>query len=183
MLWWASRSPDRYRRGWAYIIAGMAVPVGVSLWQLVTGHGYLETEGLNRLEGTFSHPNSLGPYLVPFIVLLVGGLGRGANATGRLLRAAAAGGLAVLVALTYSRTAILVTGTALFALPVLQARRFGLRGLVRGLALTSVIAGLIWILAGNLIRERFRQPQRSVAPRSRPRGPELSEDSLYVESF
>src|SRR5262249_37415320 len=103
---------------------------------------------------TFSHPNSLGPYLVPFIVLLVGGLG-GATAGGRILRAAAAGGLAVLVALTYSRTAILVTATALFALPVLQARRFGLRGLVRGAAVTAAGAGLIWLLAGNLIRERF----------------------------
>jgi len=68
VLWWAGGAVGRYRKGWAYIAAGAVVPVSLALWQLVTVSGNLETEGINRLQGTFSHPHTLGPYVVPFIL-------------------------------------------------------------------------------------------------------------------
>ncbi len=154
VLWWAEEEPGRYRRGWVYLVSGMVVPVGVALWQAVTGTGNLDVEGLNRLQGTFSHPNSLGPYLVPFVLFAVGGW-RSSTRAGQLARAVGALGLTALVTLTYSRTALFVLVAGLAALPLLHSHRFGARGLVRGLALVTVIAGLVWWLAGGLIAARF----------------------------
>src|SRR5438876_6141175 len=68
ILWWVEADAGRYQRGWAYLIAGMLVPVAVAAWQWATRYGSPETEGLNRLQGTFSHSNSLGQYLAPFIL-------------------------------------------------------------------------------------------------------------------
>ena len=154
ILWWVEADAGRYQRGWAYLIAGMLVPVAVAAWQWATRYGSPETEGLNRLQGTFSHSNSLGQYLAPFILFAVGGVptSRGAQ---RFSRIGYALGLTVLLALTYSRTAVFVLATGLAVLPFLHARRFGWRGIVRGLVVVAVMVGLSWWLAGGVIRERF----------------------------
>jgi O-antigen ligase len=154
LLWWVEADVGRYRRGWVYLLLGMLVPVGTALWQWVTGRGELGTEGFNRLLGTFSHPNSLGTYLVPFILLGVAGL-QTSKGVRRLALITWALGLTVLVALTYSRTALLALLVGLAVLPLLHSRRFGWGGLVRGLAVVLVTAALGWWLAGGLIRERF----------------------------
>ena len=154
VLWWVEADPERYWRGWAYLVVGVVIPVGTAVWQWATGEGTYATEGLNRLQGTFSHSNSLGTYLVPFILLAVGGLPTASGAR-RLARVAYAMGLTLLVALTYSRTAILVLLAGLVVLPLLHSRRFGWTGLLRGVAVVVVMAGLGWWLAGGIIRERF----------------------------
>lgn len=154
VLWWAADDPGRFRRGWAYLLAGLVVPVSVALWQWQTGTGDLGVPGLNRLRGTFSHPNSLGPYLVPFVLAALGGLA-GASSLGRIARVAGAAGLALVLAHTYSRTALLVLATGLAALPLLHSQRFGWKGLSRGLVLVGLIGGVSWWLAKDVIRDRF----------------------------
>ncbi len=154
VLWWVADGPGCFSRGWVYLVAGLVVPVGVAVWQWETGTGDLAVPGLNRLRGTFSHPNSLGPYLVPFILAALGGL---ASASGvrRIARVACAAGLALLLAHTYSRTALLVLVTGLAVLPVLHSQRFGWKGLIRGLVVVVLIGGMTWWLARDVIRERF----------------------------
>ncbi len=154
VLWWVEGNAGRYARGWTYVIAGTLVPLATAGWQWTTGHGTLETEGLNRLQGTFSHSNSLGQYLAPFVLLAVGGVptSRGAR---RFARIAFALGLTVVIAFTYSRTALLVLATGLIVLPLVHAQQFGWRGLVRGLIVVAALGGLTWWLAGGVIRERF----------------------------
>ncbi|MGE0352264.1 MAG: O-antigen ligase family protein [Gemmatimonadales bacterium] len=154
VLWWAGDDARAFRRGWVYLVLGLVPPLGVAVVQLFTGTGYLETAGFNRIQGTFSHPNSFGIYLVPFILAAVGGL-NAASPLGRLARVLAAGGLTLMVALTYSRTSILVLVAALAVLPLLHARRLGLRGLVRAGLVVLVFAALGWFLVGDLVRERF----------------------------
>lgn len=46
----------------------LAIPLVISYYQLVTGKG-LNIEGVNRIYGTFAHPNSFGTFLVLFIAL------------------------------------------------------------------------------------------------------------------
>jgi O-antigen ligase len=154
VLWWVEDDPGRFARGWIYLVAGLVVPVGAAVWQWRTGTGNLDVPGLNRLQGTFSHPNSLGPYLVPFILAALGGLA-GARGMRRVARVACAAGLTLLLVHTYSRTGLLVLGTGLAVLPLLHSQRFGWKGLLRGLAVVVVIAGVTWWFASDVIRERF----------------------------
>jgi O-antigen ligase len=154
VLWWAREAPDRYRVGWYYLILGTAVPIVVALLQLASGTGNREVEGINRLQGTFSHPNAFGPFLVPFILLAIGAVRR-AKAVARVLLFGAAAGLSVMVGLTYSRTAVLVLVCGLLVLPALQVRRLGWRAL-RGSAVAAAVFAVIgWVLIGPVIRERF----------------------------
>src|SRR2546425_2987977 len=104
VLWWAEEDPGRYRRGWLYLVAGTVAPVAGALWQWTTGRGELGTEGFNRLLGTFSHPNSLGQYLVPFIILAVAGV-PAARLARRLTLIACAAGVTGLGGLTCRRAA------------------------------------------------------------------------------
>jgi len=154
VLWWVEVDPRRYARGWVYLVLGTVVPVATALMQWATGTGDRYAVGLNRLQGTFSHPSSLGPYLVPFILFALGGLAHSRRST-QLARAAWAAGLTWLVAQTYSRTALLVLVSGLAVLPFLNARRFGWAGLVRGLVVVVLVAGLGWWVAGDMIARRF----------------------------
>lgn len=154
VLWWVQGDPARYRRGWAYLSTGVAVPVGVALWQLFTQTGYLETEGLNRLRGSFSHPNSLGPFLAVFVLIAVAGL-PAARGRARAGRFGLAVGLTFVAALTLSRTAALVLATGLVALVAFQLRRASWRELLWGPAAIAVGGLLALAWAGNVARERF----------------------------
>jgi hypothetical protein len=98
VLWWVEGHPERYRVGWILLFAGAIAPVAVALWQWATGQGYAETIGLNRLYGTFSHPLSLGPYLIPFILFAAGD--RAVSWKGKLARAGVIGLFTVILALT-----------------------------------------------------------------------------------
>lgn len=152
--WWAEGSVSKVRLGWAWLLAGAVAPVMVALWQLGAGTGNRDLEDVNRVQGTFSHPNSFGVFLVPYILVLVAGI-PGAQGKRRLARVIVAVGLTTLVVLSFSRTALLVLGAALVMLPLLQARRFGWVGLRRGMLVIGLLAIVGWLSAGRLIRARF----------------------------
>jgi O-Antigen ligase len=154
VLWWVGEEPDRYRRGWVYLFIGAIPPIAVAVWQWVSVSGNLEIAGINRLQGTFGHPHTFGPYLVPFILYCVAGLPT-AKFRGRVVRMLAAAGLMVLLARTYSRTAELVLLTGLVALPLSQAKELGVRAVIRGLGAVVVFGIVGWLIAGSFIRERF----------------------------
>jgi O-antigen ligase len=153
VAWWIEGSGARYGIGWQWLAIGLVVPVTVALGQLVSGSGNRDIPGINRLQGTFSHPNAFGPYLVPFILFLAGGLRTSRSAAARNVLLAA--GLMVLVALTYSRTAVLLLISALAALSVLQLRRLEWRALAGSSAAILLVGLIAWLLVGDVIRERF----------------------------
>lgn len=154
VFWWVEADSARYRRGWAYLLVGLAGAVSVALWQLATSTGFLQTVGLNRLQGTFSHPNSFGQYLIPFILFSLGAA-VSTNGGRRVLLLLGATGLTWLTLLTYSRTVLLVLVVGLVTLPLLHARQLGVRALVRSLAVALMLGAVGWLLAGDVIRERF----------------------------
>ena len=154
ILWWVENHPERYHAGWTLLFLGTIPPLLVATWQMITGQGYDETEGLNRLYGTFSHPNSLAPYLVPFILFAAGGL-LGASWRGRLFRLFVIGFFTLILVLTYSRTALLVLLAGFLVLPFLHARRLGARAFMRTIAIIAVVMVLGWGVFGGAIRQRF----------------------------
>jgi hypothetical protein len=153
VFWWVEDHPERYRTGWTLLFLGAIAPVTVAVWQWVTGQGYTETVGLNRLYGTFSHPLSLGPYLVPFILFAAGD--RAASWQRKLLRAFVIGLFTVILALTYSRTVLIVLLAGFAVLAMLHALKFGARAFLRILAVSVVVLALVWGTGGGLIRDRF----------------------------
>ena len=154
MLWWVEDRPERYHAGWTLLFLGTVPPLLVATWQMITGQGYDETEGLNRLYGTFSHPNSFAPYLVPFILFAAGGL-LSASWRGKLFRLFVIGFFTLILVLTYSRTSLLVLLAGFFVLPFLHARRLGARSFMRTMAIIAVVMALGWGLFGGAIRQRF----------------------------
>lgn len=52
-------------------IASTFIPLAVAYYQLFTGTGNQATAGLNRIFGTFVHPNSLAAYLVVMLLLCI----------------------------------------------------------------------------------------------------------------
>lgn len=153
VLWWVEVDSRACVRGWAYLLAGTIVPIAVALGQLGSQRGFLD-EGVIRIQGTFSHPNNFGSYLIPFILVAVVG-GVASAALSRVVRFAFAIGLSVLVALTYSRTAILALVVALILVPIVESRRLGWKGLARGLVVVALVGALGWWLEGDLLRQRF----------------------------
>ena len=154
ILWWVEGRPERYHEGWTLLFLGTIPPLSVAVWQWITGQGYAETEGLNRLYGTFSHPHSLGPYLVPFILFAAGGL-TSSSWRGRAFRLFVIGFFTLILVLTYSRTALLVLLAGLIVLPFLHARRLGARAFMRTLAAIAVVLAIGWGIAGGAVKERF----------------------------
>ncbi|HKC46007.1 MAG TPA: O-antigen ligase family protein [Gemmatimonadales bacterium] len=148
MYWWLDEDASARRRAWWYLALGAVLPIAVSLEQLVTGTGFIEPDGTLRIQGTFSHPNSFGQYLIPFVCVLVAGRGH------RPARLSLAVALSIVVALTYSRTAILALAAALVILLLLESG-LDVRRLVRVVVAVTMVAGLAWFLVGGIITRRF----------------------------
>lgn len=150
--WWASEGA--YKRGWVYVVLGAAIPIVVSLWQLATGRGFSDIVGVYRIQGTFSHPNAFSQYLIPFVLVAVAGVGarRGMQ---KVLLGGVALGLTALIALSYTRTAILGLVVGLVALPILQRWDMGIAGLMRGVGVVAVFAVIGWLLFGSEVKSRF----------------------------
>jgi O-antigen ligase len=153
VLWWREESEQRENRGWTYLVLGLAPVIVVALWQAVYGKGEPEL-GLRRIQGTLSDPNSFGVYLVPFTVYAVA-IGAVSRQWRRLVLLGAAVGLAVLITLTYSRTAMLILAISLIALPVLQLRRLTGPAIARGLTIIAILAAVAWAIAGSIVSARF----------------------------
>jgi O-antigen ligase len=154
VVWWWASAGERYRRGWTYLVIGSIVPIMVALQQFNTGRGFSDIVGINRVQGTFSHPNAFSQYLVPFVLVSVAEFNT-RRGIARLSLGLAALGLTGLIALSYTRTAILALVLGLVAIPVLQVRRFKLRTIVRAISVVIVFLAVAWLATGNLIRERF----------------------------
>ncbi len=154
VVWWVAGDQDRRQRGWLLLFLGAVPPLVLAGWQLITGSGNLELEGVNRLQGTLSHPNSFGVYLVPFVLFLVGGI-RGRRGARRFAILGGALALSALILLTYSRTAVLVLVAGLLVLPFIQSTQLGWRAAVSTGGLLVLLLAVGWLLGGDLIRERF----------------------------
>lgn len=160
VLWWVEDRPDRYRIGWKLLLLGTIPPIAAALVQWLTGTGYLETTGFNRLQGTFSHPLSLGPYLVPFILFVVAGLPAVPWKT-RIVRAGFVVLMILILTRTFSRTALLLICVATLAFVVVYgiergARAFG-RALTLGAFVVAFVIAFTWLPATTslLTRERL----------------------------
>jgi O-antigen ligase len=154
-IWWQHDSRDR---GWqpailVIVIASM-FPIAVGVVQALTGTGNHEDSNLNRVYGSFTHPLSYGPYLLPLVILGVAGITR-IRGPARLLATAYTATAATLLFLTYNRTTMLLLfiGVALYAMMELAQVR--LRDVVRfgGAIAALVIVG--WLVFGGQISERF----------------------------
>lgn len=148
VVWWLEDEPEATGRAWIYLALGAILPMAVGLQQLATGTGFVEPDGTLRIQGTFSHPNSFGLYLIPFVCALIAGRGH------RMFRMGLAIALSIVVALTYSRTAILALAAALIILVLLESR-LDLRNMTRLVIGLLVVAGVVWLLAGEMITRRF----------------------------
>ena len=153
---WAAEDTTRYRSGWTYLVFGSLVPAGVGLWQLMTGTGLQDPDGLMRLQATFSHPNSFGPYLVPWLLLAISAAAASSAGRWQLVYFAAAVATGTLIVLTYSRTAMLAAILGVGLLPLLQARHLGARFLKRVMIAAVCFALVSWFIAGDAIRARFQ---------------------------
>lgn len=154
VVWWLKDDAHRGYLGWVLLFLGALPPISFAVWQLFSGRGNLELDGVNRLQGTFSHPNSFGVYLVPFVLFLIGAI-PGRRALGKIIYLTAALCLAGLILMTYSRTALLVLCAGLVVLPFLQSNRLGWRALVATGALLVLLTVIGWLLGGDFVRERF----------------------------
>ena len=148
IVWGLEDEPEATGRAWVYLALGAIPPVAVGLQQLATGTGFVEPDGTLRIQGTFSHPNSLALYLIPFVCALIAGRGH------RAFRMGLAVALSVIVALTYSRTAILALAAALVVLVLLESR-LDLRNVTRLVVGLLIVGGAVWLLAGEMITRRF----------------------------
>ncbi len=154
MWWWKESDQAFYSRGWIFLALGTGGAIAVAGWQVVTGAGFYEPDGLHRIQGTFSHPNSFGQYLAPLVLVAIsaGLMMRGAA---RLAAAALAVVLAALLVLTFARTAILVLVVGLVGLLVVHARRNGTKTMVRMTLAFMVLGVVLWGVFGEQIRARF----------------------------
>jgi O-antigen ligase len=154
VCWWAESSPIRHHRAWMYLFLGATVPIAMALWQYAAGSGFLATEGLNRLQGTLSHPNAFGQYLLPFALIAVNAAisTRGSR---RAVLLVSAIGLMWLIVQSYSRTVLLALVAGLVALPLLRARRIGGRVVLQVMFIVGLLGVVGGVLARDALRERF----------------------------
>jgi putative inorganic carbon (HCO3(-)) transporter len=155
-IWWCADSGDGPRRlVWAILVGGAVLEVLVSVVQLATGHGLLhEITGLDRLQGTFSHPNTAGLYYGGlFILLLPWKSSRWPIET--LLRWMMLCVCAVLLAYTYSRTSLLVLGIGIVVYFALRERYLTSSSILRVITLAGASCLMVWFVGGAYLRERF----------------------------
>ena len=136
------------------IVVASIFPIAVGIVQALTGTGNHEDSNLNRVFGSFTHPLSYGPYLLPLVVLGVAGIAR-MRGPERLLATAYTATTATLLFLTYNRTTILLLFVALALYATMELAQFRLRDVVRfGLAIAATVA-VGWLVFGSQISERF----------------------------
>lgn len=152
--WWAGSSPTRYRRAWVYLVIGLSVPLAVAGSQFVTGTGFVDTPGFNRLQGTLSHPNAFGQYLVPFVLLAVSAA-VDAKRSRRLWFLGWAIVLTWFIVHSYSRTVLLVLAAGLLSLAVLRTRRIRPRVVLQAVVIAVVLLAVGGVLARDIVKERF----------------------------
>lgn len=127
---------DRLRMILVAAFASAVLPVGLALVQFVTG-GARRIGELDRVTGTFGHPNSLAIYLV-FLLAMAGALLPHLGQRGRqaIVAFAVVGGGVLVV--TYARGALLALLAAAVAIALIQDRR-----ILIGMLLVGALAFLL----------------------------------------
>ncbi len=155
LIWWLSDgTPGRIRQGWTLLVAGALAPIGVGVYQALTNSGNLEDEGLNRVYGTFTHPQSFGVFLVPLVMVGIAGVVR-LHGRWRGASAAWVGLTLTLLALTYSRTFLITLLVAVGLFVALPAIRLRLRQTLEIAGGALVLLAGAWLWFGDLVRARF----------------------------
>jgi O-antigen ligase len=135
----------RVRRLLFAVAVSAVVPLALGSWQLLTGTGVV-VDGVLRIEGSFSHPNTFGFYLAVMGLFLAGvfpQLKRWYRLGAGLLLALVVGNLAA----TYSRTSYVAFAVGLLVIVVLSRK-----WLLLALAVAAIALPL---LAVPGITERF----------------------------
>jgi O-antigen ligase len=122
--------------------ASAVLPLLVAVYQIATGQGAIQPDGLSRVRGTFLHPNSFALYL-GILLLLSLGLYRHVGRGSRLVLLVFASAASPALLLTYSRGAWLGTAAGVLTIGLLQSRRalltMGVAAVVVALAVPSVL--------------------------------------------
>ncbi|MFI5101163.1 MAG: lipid II flippase MurJ, partial [Actinomycetes bacterium] len=114
-------SMARVRRVLVACFVALAAPVGLGVYQAVTGHGRFETAGVSRVVGTFLHPNTFGFFLSMFMLMAIA-LYRHCEPRTRLALALVTGLCGALLVLTYSRGSWIAFTLGLVLIGLLQSR-------------------------------------------------------------
>jgi O-antigen ligase len=177
VFWWLSEDQTRRPVAWKLLIAGLVIPIIVAIWQLATGGGFEDPGGFRRINGTLAHPNTLGVFLVPFVLLTLSGI-ESVGWRHVVLRMLSASLLTAIIALTFSRTALLVLLTALLMLAVLHGIRSRRLLVGRATFVVAAFALLGWLFLGPLIRQRFAGLNIDSGLLRTPEAIQASEDSF-----
>lgn len=125
--------------------ASAVLPLIAAGYQIATGQGVIQPDGLSRVRGTFLHPNSLALYL-GFLLLLSLALYRHVGPRTRLLLIAFAAVAAPALVLTYSRGVWLGTAVGVLTIGLIQSRRalvvMGIAVVLLALAVPSILGRL-----------------------------------------
>jgi O-antigen ligase len=147
-------SMQRVRRVLVACFVALAAPVGLGVYQAVTGHGRFETAGVSRVVGTFLHPNTFGFFLSMFMLMAIA-LYRHCEPRARLALALITGLCGILLVLTYSRGSWIAFTLGLVLIGLLQSRlvfAWIIGGaLLTAAALPSVISRLSDLGTGNSV--------------------------------
>ena len=155
MIWWVdSEDPRRIPQALALLAVGSAVPMLAGVYQWMTDSGDHTEPGLNRLYGTFTHPQTYGAFLIPLIMLGLAGLVR-LRGRARTVALAWTAATSTLLVLTYSRTFLLVLAVSLGTYFFLRSGGLSMRETARVVGLAMVVAIAGWLAFGDAIRERF----------------------------
>jgi O-antigen ligase len=145
-LWQTKNVQDLQRifRGFA---AGLAIPVVVALYQVITNSGLTFAESVNRAYGTFGHPNVLAFYLVLAILALLGA--RTAFPHDRTTHPSIIIVLAITLVLTQTRGAWLGVILGLGYIGLVRYRQALLVGAISLVAVSFILPALQGSLAGT----------------------------------
>lgn len=129
-------------------IASTIPPMLVGFYQFATGTGNLQTEGFNRIYGTFIHPNSLASYLVIMLLLCIPLLLEADKPWHRVGLGILCGAMILSLVLTYGRASWIGLLAGLMVLAVVRYRKMMIAG--------PIILVLMLILMPSII-ERFQE--------------------------
>ena len=138
---------DRHqvRRVLVACFASAVLPLVAAGYQIATGQGVVQPDGLSRVRGTFLHPNSLALYL-GLLLLVSLALYRHVGRRTRLLLLAFAAAAVPALVLTYSRGVWLGTAVGVLTIGLIQSRRallaMGIAAVVLALAVPSILGRL-----------------------------------------
>ncbi|MEA2638084.1 MAG: hypothetical protein QOE18_1141 [Chloroflexota bacterium] len=121
----------------ASIYISAVVPVGYTLFNVVTHHSQFTSGGVSRFEGTFAQPNPFAIYLTLLIIMGVALLPHLAQRK-KIAMSALLFGSVVCLYFTYTRSAWIATLLGVFAVAIMGRRRITLVVLVAGVMVSLV---------------------------------------------